>query len=138
MRIQNRNPMLHAAAILTIVAGLMVGVPSVEAAAQDRVYAANEVTTPPAIKSPQAAATAIQRSLPPAFASMGGRVQLRFVVKPDGKVDPATIEIVAASANALGDAAKRAVERIEFTPGMVDGRPVSSLVMFPVVYSSGR
>lgn len=125
----------RAAALAALVLGAALAAPS-DAAAQDRVYAANEVSSPPAIKSPSAAASAIQRSLPGGLAAVGGRVQLRFIVETDGKVDPASIEVMAASANALGEAAKRAVARIEFKPATMDGQPVRSVVLFPVVYAA--
>jgi TonB family protein len=125
----------HAAAVVALVIGAALAAPA-DAAAQDRVYAANEVQSPPSVKSPSAAASTIQRSMPGALAAVGGRVQLRFVVEPNGKVEESTVEVMAASANALGEAAKKAVTRIEFKPALIDGQPVRSMVMFPVVYAA--
>lgn len=108
------------------------------AAAQEanKIYTLAEVTTPPQVRSENAAANAINRSYPEGLRSVGGRVQLRFVVRPDGKVDPTTIEIIAASANALGEAATKAVREIEFRPAEFNGVPVNALVVFPITYAA--
>lgn len=111
-------------------------VPALEARAQDKVYTSAELSSPPSIRSKDAAAAAIERSFPSGLRSVGGKVQLQFVVTPSGKVDPSSIEIIAASVSALGDAAKKAVTQIEFTPGKVDGNAVATRVVFPVVYSA--
>jgi len=44
------------------------------------------------------------------------------------------VEVVAATIGRLGEAAKRAMPRIRFTPGTVDGQPVRSLIRFAVEY----
>jgi periplasmic protein TonB len=109
-----------------------------EARAQDaeRIYTASEVTTPARLKSPNAAAAAVDRAYPNGMRSIGGRVQLQFVVQPDGRVDPSTIEVVVASATQLAEAAKRAVQQIEFQPGEVNGIAVRSVVQFPITYAT--
>ncbi|HEX7242963.1 MAG TPA: TonB family protein [Longimicrobiaceae bacterium] len=105
-------------------------------AAQDKVYEPAELTTAPKVKSATAAAAAVESSFPTQLRSIGGRVQLQFVVDPSGRVDPGSVEVVVASATALGEAAKKAVQRIAFTPGMVDGRAVPARVRFPIVYQA--
>ena len=101
----------------------------------DRIYTAAEVTSPAKLKSPQAAATAVERTYPSGMRSVGGRVQLQFVVQPNGRVDASTIEVVVASANQLAEAAKRAIQQIEFQPGEVNGVAVRSVVQFPITYA---
>jgi TonB family protein len=124
------------AVALAVAAGLALAAPARDLAAQSRVYALAELTTPPKVRSPSAATTAVENSLPAALRSIGGRVQLEFVVSEDGRVEPESIQVVVSSASALGDAAKRAVQRISFTPGTVDGQPVRARVQFPIVYTA--
>jgi TonB family protein len=101
-----------------------------------KVYAAAELTTPVSVKSPPDAAATIDRYYPTALQRIGGKVQLEFVVQPDGTVDESTIKVMVATVSALGDAATRAVKQIRFNPGKVDGQPVRALVLFPVIYAA--
>mgnify|MGYP003581077508 CR=1 FL=1 len=122
------------AAALAAAAGLLLGAPGL--AAQPKVYEGADLTTQPKVRSASAAAAAVEGSLPPALRSIGGKVQLEFVVDAEGKVEPGSIQVVVSSASALGEAAKRAVQRISFTPGRVDGQPVRARVKFPIVYDA--
>jgi TonB family protein len=88
------------------------------------------------VRSENAATSAINRSYPEGLRAVGGRVQLRFVVQPNGKVDPKTIEVIAASAKQLGEAASRAVQQIDFQPAQVNGIPVNTMVIFPITYAA--
>ncbi len=124
------------AAAIAVAAGLTLAAPASDLAAQAKVYDGVELTTPPKVKSPSAAAAAVETSLPAQLRSIGGRVQLEFVVDQTGKVEPESVEVIVSSASALGEAAKKAVQRIAFTPGMVDGQPVRSRVKFPIVYAA--
>ncbi|MEQ9400737.1 MAG: energy transducer TonB [Longimicrobiales bacterium] len=105
-------------------------------AGQAQVYQPHELTEPPAVKSAQEAQRLILRSYPRALRDngIGGRVQVRFVVTSSGSVDPASIEVVAASVKALGEAATKAIEDLTFEPGKKDGAPVSSVVVMPITY----
>jgi periplasmic protein TonB len=105
-----------------------------ETAAQ--VLSPSQLTEAPQLKSASQARTAIERSYPPGLRDNGvvGKVQLRFTVNADGSVDPASIEVVAASVKALGEAAAKAVAKIEFVPGKKDGTPVASQVVMPISY----
>jgi len=107
------------------------------AAASAQVYQPSDLSEMPKIKSMTQARKMIARSYPRALkdAAIGGKVQVRFVVKPDGKVDPASVEVVAASVKALGDAAVKAVTGIKFEPGRKDGAPVASMVVIPITYA---
>ena len=104
------------------------------AAAQ--VFEPGELSELPKIKSPNQAQSAIIRTYPKALQDngVGGKVQLRFVVKADGTVDAESVEIVAASVKALGSAAKRAIAAIKFVPGKKDGSAVDSKVVMPITY----
>lgn len=119
-------------ATLAAAAGLLLAVPGL--AAQEKVYTIAELSAPPRVKSTSAAANAVQRSLPGELRSIGGKVQLQFVVGADGKVEPGSIEVVVASASALGEAARKAVQGIDFHPGKADGKAVRAMVRFPIVY----
>jgi periplasmic protein TonB len=120
-----------------LAAGLFAALPGA-AAGQDpaRVYGAAELTAPTKVKAPAAAADAIQRSYPSGLRSVGGRVQLQFIVQPNGRVDPESIEVLVATATRLGEAAIRAVQQIEFQPGEVNGVPVRALVQFPITFAA--
>ena len=115
--------------------GLIAFVSPTAASAQDY-FTPDQLSEQPGIKSGQQAQKAILRSYPRSLldAGIGGSVQVRFVVGDDGKVDPATVEVVAATVNALGDAAIKAVQAIEFIPGRKDGSAVRTLVVMPIVY----
>ena len=117
------------------VLAMALGVPAVVSA---QVVPVSELTEMPQIKSAEQARTAIANSYPPGLRDNGvvGKVQLRFVVNADGSVDPASVEIVAASVKALGEAAAKAVVRIEFVPGKKDGTPVAAQVVMPIAYGS--
>jgi periplasmic protein TonB len=107
-----------------------------DAAAQD-FFTPDQLSEQPSIKSGQQASRAILRSYPRGLrdAGIGGSVQVRFIIDTDGKVDPTSVEIVAASVNALGEAATKALEDIQFTPGKKDGASVRSMVVMPIVYA---
>ena len=104
--------------------------------ASAQVFDRGELSELPRIKSPKQAQAAIMRSYPRALQvnGVGGKVQLRFVVKSDGTVDAESVEIVAASVKALGSAAVQAIAKIEFVPGKKDGAAVDSKVVMPITY----
>jgi len=80
----------------------------------------------------------IQASYPAALkhAGVNGTVQLEFVVLPTGKVEAGSVEIVAASAPAFGEAAKSVAEKLEFNPGIFKGEPVRVRVILPLIYKA--
>ncbi len=131
------NSILVRRGMAVLAVSLLLAAPD-QAEAQDanKVYTLAEVTTLPSVRSENAAASAINRSYPEGLRAVGGRVQLRFVVNPDGKVDPKTIEVIAASATQLGEAASRAVQQIEFQPAQVNGVAVKTMVVFPITYAA--
>lgn len=106
------------------------------AQAADSVYNASELSTAPHLSSTAAAARLIRSSYPDQLkrAGIGGDVQVEFVIDPQGKVDPSSIQVVMASVPALGEAAKSVVRSLEFSPGKVNGTPVRTRVVLPLVY----
>lgn len=108
------------------------------ATGQAQVYQPHELTEAPSLESAQQAQRVILRSYPRALRdnSIGGRVQVRFVVRSDGSVDPSSVEIVAASVKALGEAATRAVADLSFKPGKKDGSAVAAVVVMPITYGT--
>lgn len=120
-----------------VAAAAIIAIPTV-ASAQGKVYAAEELTTKPKVQSASRTAQLVQRSYPDKLKSAGvdGTVQVQFVIGSDGKVVPSSIEILAATVPALGEAAKEVAAKLEFEPGKVDGSPVSTRVLLPIVYKA--
>jgi TonB family protein len=108
------------------------------ARAQGEAHDMSELETMPKFSSAGAAARLIQKSYPDALkrAGVNGTVQLAFVVSAQGKVEPGTVEVIAASAPALGEAAKQIADKIEFTPGMIKGEAVRARVLLPLIYKA--
>ncbi len=106
--------------------------------AQSDAHEMSELETMPRFSSAAATARLIQRSYPEAMrrAGINGTVQLEFVVGASGKVEPGSVQVVAASTPQLGEAAKTIAEKIEFTPGMIKGEPVRARVLLPLVYKA--
>jgi periplasmic protein TonB len=61
-----------------------------------------------------------------------GDVWLEFVVKPDGKVDSASVAVVSSPDPRLDDEAKRRVVLLTFYPGQVGGEAVAVRVRMPI------
>ncbi|HEY0969855.1 MAG TPA: energy transducer TonB [Gemmatimonadales bacterium] len=119
-------------------AASVVALAPVALQAQDRVYSTDELTTKPKVASMARTAQLVQRSYPDKLKSAGvdGTVQVQFVVGTDGKVEPGSVEIVAATVPALGEAARDVATKIEFQPGKVDDSPVRARVLLPIVYKA--
>ena len=58
------------------------------------------------------------------------------MIGPDGKVEESSVEVVAATVPALGDAAKEVASKLEFQPGKVNDAPVRTRVLLPIVYKA--
>ena len=104
--------------------------------AQGPVLGAEELTTPPKLVSPAAAARLVARSYPQELrrTGTGGTVQLEFIIGANGKVEPGSVQVVDSPAPALGAAAKAVAEKMEFVPGKKDGAPVRARVQLPIAY----
>ncbi len=131
------QPSLRRLLLPAIAAALMVGPFAGTAAAQDdKVYPINEVTNPPKLSSSTMAARLIQESYPTDLKNrgVGGMVELQFIVDAKGKVDPASVEIIDATQTALGEAAKKVIPRLDFSPGKLNGAAVRTKVVLPIIY----
>lgn len=125
-----------AVAALVVAASPLAAQDRVGPSAREIVFGPGELTTPPRLASPTRTARLVSRSYPEALrrTGTGGTVRLTFVIGPNGRAEPGTIEVVEAPFAALGDAAKAVAENIEFTPGKHEGQPVRSRVELPIVY----
>lgn len=117
-------------AVALVALALMPGAGSAQ------VFQLHELSQQPSIKSGQQAQRVILKSYPRALRDngIGGKVQIRFVVDANGKVDPESVEVVATTVAALGEAAVKAVQDLDFNPGKKDGNPVAALVVMPITY----
>lgn len=116
---------------------LLVGPLAGTAAAQDdRVYPISEFTNPPKLSSSVQAARLISESYPANLKSrgVGGMVELQFVVDSMGKLEAGSVGVVDATQTALGEAAKKAVTKLEFSPGTLNGAAVKTKVVLPIIY----
>lgn len=129
------RPMKALTRIAALAALLVVALPGL-AAAQEKVYAPEELSAAPKLAAPAEVARIVRDAYPPALkrAGVGGSVELEFVVDSEGKVDPASVQIIQAAPAALGPAAKSAVEKFRFKPGQVNGQPVRTRVAIPLVF----
>ncbi len=65
-----------------------------------------------------------------------GRVFVQFVVNKDGKVkNPKILKDIG---DGCGDAAIAALQNVNFTPGVLDGVPVSVSYTLPVTFKMGK
>ncbi len=97
------------------------------------VYNATELSQPPKVASPSQAQMQIRQSAQSLLAQgVSGKVQVRFIVDQDGKVDPKSVQVVAATSDQLRSFAAQVVKQIRFVPGKKDGAPVKSQVMLPL------
>ena len=122
---------------LALACALVGAVPSI-AAAQEKIYAAEELTTKPKLSSAARTAQLVQKSYPEKLRTAGvdGTVQVQFVIGADGKVEGSSIEVIHASVPALADAAREVAGKIEFSPGKVNDAPVRTRVLLPIVYKA--
>lgn len=123
--------------IATVAALLLTGALfAAPAAAQEKTYTPNELSTLPKLSDPGAAARAVTRAYPAHLKSAGvtGMVQLEMVVNPDGSVDKGSIEIVQAQPAAFRSPAASVAQQLRFSPGEADGKPVRSKVLLPLIF----
>ena len=123
-------------AILVVLPAVLLAAPADLKAQDETVYSQSELDTPPKLSSAEMTSRLLQRSYPPALRNAGitGTVQVQFVVDAAGKVEPASIKVLSATAPQLADAAKSMVEEIKFKPGQIKGQAVKSVVLLPLIY----
>jgi TonB family protein len=71
-------------------------------------------------------------------AGVTGEVELSFMVRADGTVDPATVETVDATHELFADAARDAVLSARFRPAEIGGSPVAMRITLPVAFVPGE
>lgn len=122
--------------LLRLLAVLAFIVPAASKAQDATIYSPSELDKPAALSSTEMTARLLARSYPAALQRAGvtGTVQVQFVVDQTGKVDPTTVQIVSSTEPKLADAAKGIVPEIKFKPGQLNGQPVKSVVILPIVY----
>ncbi len=127
---------IHRGLVPAALALLFAGPLAQSAAAQDKVYEMSEVQSAPKLSSATMAARLIQESYPEDLKrrGVGGMVELAFIVDAKGKVDPASVQVTDATQTALGEAAKKVVSRLDFSPGKVNGAGVKTKVVLPIIY----
>jgi protein TonB len=79
----------------------------------------------------------LQRSYPSGLRDQGiaGEARLQFIINTDGTVDMASVQVVSATRDEFGDAAKRAVERFHFKPATMMDEPVRVLITMPIRFT---
>lgn len=125
------------AMLLLLLTGAALALAAPEAWAQeDVIYTTDQLTTLPTLASPGQARALIDGSYPANLRSAGvtGRVQVQFVVAPDGTVEPGSVEVIAATAAAFADAARSIVPKLKFRPGRKNGTAVRTRVVLPITY----
>jgi protein TonB len=109
--------------------------PATAEAQSGEVFDASALPTPPKLASPPMVARLAARVYPEDLRRAGtsGTVYLKFIVGPDGKAEPGSIEADAPLA-AFEGAAKQVVQGIEFTPGKKGGTPVRTRFEMALVF----
>lgn len=132
-----RTSLFNRAALAAVICCLSL-TPAAMRAQSAETHEMSELEKIPKFSSPASAIRLIQASYPAALkhAGVNGTVQLEFIVLPSGKVEAGSVEVVAASAPAFGEAAKGVAEKLEFNPGVLKGEPVRSRVILPLVYKA--
>ncbi|HLL82783.1 MAG TPA: TonB family protein [Longimicrobium sp.] len=101
-----------------------------------RIYDITDIEDPPRLSNSAVVQRALERNYPPLLrdAGVGGTVNLRFVIRDDGSVDPASVEVLESDNAQFSQAAIVVVERMRFIPGMVNDRPVHTSVQLPITF----
>jgi TonB family protein len=91
----------------------------------------------PRIVNAPAVQRALTREYPSELRQMGltGQVMLRFRVRTDGTVEPASMEVVSATDTRFGEAARRVALTMRFRPARLDRQPVAVWVTLPVNFN---
>jgi protein TonB len=123
-------PFMSGAGLLCL---LLIAAP---VAAQDKVYPPEELSELPRLARSADAVHAINQEYPSELkaARIGGRVQVRMILNADGSVDASSVQVVATTNERLGEAAMRAVKKMQFAPGKANGKPVRTVVLLPLKF----
>jgi TonB family protein len=71
-------------------------------------------------------------------ANIAGQVEVKFVVREDGKVDMNSFLVIKSDHEAFTAAVRKAAERWQFRPAMKNGKPVARLMTMPFIFSLSR
>lgn len=71
-------------------------------------------------------------------AGVSGTVVMRFVITPDGKVDPASVEVISTTHEQFAEATIKALEDFRFRPGRYQGQDVRVLIQMPITWQVQR
>lgn len=98
------------------------------------VFAAEAVTDLPEVANRRELVRTLERTYPPMLrdAGLAGRVVVQLVVNTDGRVDPASIQVVSSTHPEFEAASRRAAERMRFRPAKVNGVPVRVMISLPI------
>ena len=123
-------------AVLATLMATLLALPGLLRAQGGIVYAGSDLDALPTLVSPEIAARLLARSYPASLKQLGvtGTVQVQFIVSSNGKVEPASVQVMSSTAPQFATAARSIVEQIEFRPGEVKGLPVRALVLLPMIY----
>jgi TonB family protein len=99
-------------------------------------YELSEIDEQPSLLDRAAVADSIARHYPSKLRRNGvtGMVVLRFVIQPDGTVDPRSIGVEAPAHPGFVTAASSVARGMRFRPAMKDGHPVRTWVTLPIVF----
>jgi len=100
-------------------------------------YELSAVEEQPDLRNRTEVGRQISRQYPPLLRDAGvtGQAMLRFRVNEDGRVDAGSITIESSTHEAFGDAARKVIERAQFRPAKVGGRPVKVWVTLPITFT---
>ncbi|MEO6444295.1 MAG: energy transducer TonB [Gemmatimonadaceae bacterium] len=120
-----------------IIACVVLGAPAaLRAQSSGQIYVGMELDQPPKIANPAKSVRILAEAYPPNLKRAGvpGDAQVQFVVDAQGKVERASVEVLHASTQAFGEAARSAVSKLDFTPGMTNGQAVRTRVLLPIMF----
>lgn len=100
-------------------------------------YSLADVDIAPSILDPDGVEEAIAKAYPPLLRDAGvtGTADVTFLVDVHGRVDPASVEVVSATHELFGQAAREVVEKMRFRPGTENGLQVDVRMGMPIVFS---
>ncbi|MDQ3556512.1 MAG: TonB family protein [Gemmatimonadota bacterium] len=111
-----------------------------EAPADQGVYELSVVSEQPKLQNGPEIARQLQRQYPPLLRDSGvtGSATVSFVVGADGRVEGASVTVVSSTHEQFGEAAKRVVERMRFSPARVNRQGVRVAVTQPIAFNLER
>jgi TonB family protein len=71
-------------------------------------------------------------------ANIAGQVEVKFVVREDGKVDMDSFMVIKSDHEAFSAAVRNAAQRWQFRPATKNGKPVAKLMTMPFIFSLAR